>query len=140
MRRVKVTPRSDWQARVESVGLTFHTLDGETYWDESAAYEFSAREIDEIERATNELHELCLKAAQHIIDANLFSLLAIPSEAIPYILNSWERDDFSLYGRFDLAYSPGESPKLLEYNADTPTALVEAAVAQWYWLQDVESR
>jgi glutathionylspermidine synthase len=25
---------------------------------------------------------------------------------------------------------------LLEYNADTPTALVEAAVAQWFWLQD----
>ena len=26
--------------------------------------------------------------------------------------------------------------KLLEYNADTPTALVEASVAQWFWLQD----
>ena len=28
-------------------------------------------------------------------------------------------------------------PKLLEYNADTPTSLLEAAVVQWYWLQDV---
>jgi glutathionylspermidine synthase len=27
-------------------------------------------------------------------------------------------------------------PKLLEYNADTPTSLLEAAVVQWYWLQD----
>ena len=25
---------------------------------------------------------------------------------------------------------------MLEYNADTPTALIEAAVIQWYWLQD----
>src|SRR4029077_16603791 len=27
-------------------------------------------------------------------------------------------------------------PKLLEYNADTPTALLEAAVVQWYWLEE----
>jgi glutathionylspermidine synthase len=31
----------------------------------------------------------------------------------------------------------GRTIKLLEYNADTPTALVEAAVAQWYWLKEV---
>jgi glutathionylspermidine synthase len=36
-----------------------------------------------------------------------------------------------LYGRFDLAYRGDGPPKLLEYNADTPTALFEAAVVQW---------
>ena len=36
----------------------------------------------------------------------------------------------------DLAYN-GCELKLLEYNADTPTALVESAVAQWYWLNAV---
>ncbi len=41
----------------------------------------------------------------------------------------------ALYGRLDLAYD-GRQIKLLEYNADTPTALVEAAVAQWYWLEE----
>jgi glutathionylspermidine synthase len=55
---------------------------------------------------------------------------------VPAITRSWERDDFSLYGRFDLAFDGRGAPKLLEYNADTPTALVEAAVAQWFWLQD----
>ena len=30
--------------------------------------------------------------------------------------------------------------RLLEYNADTPTALVEASVAQWFWLKDVDER
>ena len=29
---------------------------------------------------------------------------------------------------------------MLEYNADTPTALLEAAVAQWDWLKDVDQR
>jgi glutathionylspermidine synthase len=140
MKRVVLTPRADWQAKVEKVGLTFHTFDGELYWDESAAYEFTAREIDELEGAANTLHELCLKAAQHVIDEELFDLLAIPAEAVPHIVNSWNRDDFSLYGRFDVAFAPGQPPKLLEYNADTPTSLVEAAVAQWYWLEEVRPR
>ncbi len=125
---------------MEKVGLTFHTFDGEVYWDESAAYEFSAREIDQLEAAANILHELCLQAAQHVIDKELFELLAIPPEAVPHIVNSWDRDDFSLYGRFDVAFAPGQPPKLLEYNADTPTSLVEAAVAQWYWLEEVRPR
>lgn len=29
-----------------------------------------------------------------------------------------------------------QPPKLLEYNADTPTSLVEAAVIQWQWLEE----
>jgi glutathionylspermidine synthase len=43
----------------------------------------------------------------------------------------------ALYGRFDVLYDGSSPPKLLEYNADTPTSLLEAAVIQWYWLQDV---
>jgi glutathionylspermidine synthase len=38
---------------------------------------------------------------------------------------------------FDLAYDGSGPPKLLEYNADTPTALVEASVAQWFWLREL---
>ncbi len=49
---------------------------------------------------------------------------------------AWEDEPPAIYGRFDLAYD-GEQLKLLEYNADTPTALLEASVVQWYWLQDL---
>ena len=42
----------------------------------------------------------------------------------------------TIYGRFDLAFDGSSPPKLLEYNADTPTALLEAAVIQWFWLKD----
>jgi glutathionylspermidine synthase len=55
---------------------------------------------------------------------------------VPVIRESWERDEVGLYGRFDLAYDGQGPPRLLEYNADTPTSLVEAAVAQWYWLEE----
>ncbi len=41
-----------------------------------------------------------------------------------------------LYGRFDFAYD-GRNIKMLEYNADTPTGLLEASVAQWLWIEQV---
>jgi glutathionylspermidine synthase len=139
MRRIAATPRPNWQGRVEEAGLTWHT--GETpYWNEAAFYEFTAKEVDTLEKATNELETMTLQAAQHIIDNKLYSRLGIPEIAIPLIESSWEAEPPSLYGRFDLAYDGVNPPKLLEYNADTPTSLLEAAVVQWYWLQDCQPK
>ena len=60
----------------------------------------------------------------------------IPASFVPFVMQSWEEDELTIYGRFDLAYDGTSPPKLLEYNADTPTALLEASVIQWYWLKD----
>jgi len=136
MKRHALTPRPDWREKAATLGFTYHTHETGPYWDESACYVFSAREIDELEAAGNTLHSLCLAAAQVVIDRGWWDRLAIPDKAVPTILDSWNRDDPSLYGRFDLAYDGATPPTLLEYNADTPTALIEAAVVQWYWLQE----
>ena len=136
MQRISITPRPDWRVKAEQLGFTYHTHESGPYWDESACYAFSAREIDTLEAAANTLHQLCLDAAEVVIDRGWWSRLGIPDQAVPVILESWNRDDPSVYGRFDLAYDGVTPPKLLEYNADTPTALIEAAVMQWYWLQE----
>lgn len=60
----------------------------------------------------------------------------IPQAAIPHIEHSWQRNSQMLYGRFDFAYD-GLQIKMLEYNADTPTGLLEASVAQWLWIEQV---
>ena len=139
MRRLTHVPRSGWQARVESVGLPYHTTPGGTpYWDESVSYALSAAEVDALEAATNELHARCLEAVAHVVARGRWTELAIPAAVAPLVARSWDAREPSLYGRFDLAYDGHSPPRLLEYNADTPTGLVEAAVAQWYWLQDVE--
>ena len=136
MKRIAIKPRADWEQKVEQVGLIYHHTQDRAYWNESAYYSFRSEEIDRIEAATNKLHEMCLQAAQHIIDTNRFRELAIPDVAVPVIKQAWEDEPPAIYGRFDLAYD-GEHLKLLEYNADTPTALLEASVAQWYWLQEL---
>jgi glutathionylspermidine synthase len=80
---------------------------------------------------------MCLDAVQYVIDNKLYAKLHIPDSFIPLIEDSWNNDRPAIYGRFDFAYKNGEI-KLLEYNADTPTSLFEAAVVQWYWLQDYD--
>jgi glutathionylspermidine synthase len=136
MRRLTANPRNDWQKRVERVGLTFHTLtDGSPYWDESAYWEFSAAEIDRLEAATAEVQQLALAAGEVILNQDRLAQMGIPAAAAPAIRAAWNSEPPALYGRLDLSYD-GTTIKLLEYNADTPTGLVEAAVAQWYWLED----
>lgn len=136
MWRQPIDPRPDWQQIVESQGLLFHTPDGIPYWEESAYYQFTPGEIDELEKATYQLNELCLAAVERVIAGDLFDRFAIREDFRDYIRQSWETDEHTIYGRFDLAYDGQSPPKLLEYNADTPTSLLEAAVIQWFWLQD----
>ena len=142
MQRHSIAPRSNWQSTVESQGLTFHTpqqlAPGEKpYWDESACYEFTAAEVDTLEAAGNQLQEMCLAAAQNVIDNKRYAELEIPAEAIPAIEWAWNEEPPAIYGRFDILWNGQGPPKLLEYNADTPTSLLEAAVIQWYWLKDI---
>jgi glutathionylspermidine synthase len=142
MQRLSLAPRTNWQQKVESSGLTFHTLqNGIPYWDESAAYQFTAAEIHTLETAGNTLQEMCLAAAQHVIDTRRYADLHIPEAAIPVIEWAWENEPPALYGRFDLSWAgaaSGQAPKLLEYNADTPTTLLEASVIQWKWLEEMK--
>jgi glutathionylspermidine synthase len=138
MRRIAITPRANLNARAAELGFDFLAFDGEPYWDESAYYAFTLAEIeDDIEAPTNELASLCLDLVERIVrDEQTLQRLKIPRHAWDLIAQSWRRGDLSLYGRFDFAYRGGERAKLLEYNADTPTALFEAAVFQWVWLED----
>jgi glutathionylspermidine synthase len=142
MQRHTLSPRPNWQRIVERQGLTFHTPESlpegaRPYWDESACYEFTAQQIDQLEAAANELQTMCLTAAQHVIDNQRYAELEILPETVPLIEWAWNEEPPALYGRFDLMYDGTRPPKLLEYNADTPTSLLEAAVIQWNWLQDV---
>lgn len=138
MQRINIAPRPNWQARARELGFTFHSLNGETYWDESAYYAFSPAEMErEIEDPAQELEELCRAAVARIAGSDaLLERLRVPKMAWELIRTSWRNEDPSLYGRFDFSYTGQGPAKLLEYNADTPTALYEASAFQWFWLED----
>lgn len=135
MRRETEVPRPHWRERCEQAGFTFHSMDG-TYWDESACYAFSAEQIDRLEAVSGEMHAMCLAAADTVVRERRFAEFAIPEPFHDLVAESWNARQPSLFGRFDFSWDGRGEPRLLEYNADTPTALLEASVVQWHWLED----
>jgi glutathionylspermidine synthase len=47
MQRIRVDERSNWRMLAEQSGFLFHSIGGEPYWDETAYYAFSLREIED---------------------------------------------------------------------------------------------
>ncbi len=135
LERLESAVRPDHGKKLEAIGLSFWQWDN--YWKEDVCYRFNAAQIDEIEAATAELHALCTEAVRYAIERDRLEELQIPQAFHSAIKCSFAANDFSLYGRFDLAYDGRSPPKMLEYNADTPTSILESAVAQWYWLAEV---
>jgi glutathionylspermidine synthase len=142
MRRIACPERDDWRATAEACGFDFHTIDGERYWDERAYYAFTLDEIErQIEAPTGEIDAMCLElVGRAIADEKYLRALKIPEAYWPLIRDSWHRDELSLYGRLDLSFDGRSPAKLLEYNADTPTSIFEAAVFQWTWLEQAIER
>lgn len=140
MKRNSIIPRLQWQEKVTASGLNYHTdKDGSPYWDESIYYSFSPNDINLIKSATEELYSMCMQAVEYVINKNLFRLFDIPDEFIPFIKNSWEKQQPSLYGRFDLILA-GDQLKMLELNADCPSSILEAAVIQKEWMKEVHKK
>ncbi len=138
MRRIPLTPRRDWQKTAKAKGFLFHHIDGEIYWDESAYYALTLEEIESgLEDPAQELADMCLDLVADVVNSEeMLGALAIPPLFWDMIRDSWQRNEPSLYGRFDFAYDGHGPAKLYEYNADTPTALYEAAYFQWLWLEE----
>lgn len=142
MQRIICPERDDWRATAENSGFDFHTIDGERYWDERAYYAFSLGEIEhEIEAPTGEIDTMCLElVGKAVEDEEYLQRLKIPEAYWQLIADSWHGDQPSLYGRLDLSFDGTHPAKLLEYNADTPTSIFEAAVFQWTWLEQAIER
>ena len=139
VRKSVKTVRKDWQKKVEDVGFHFYEIDGLPYWDESVYYEFTSKQIDHLEDVTQRLLGMCLELVEYVVRNNLLKQLGIPEQYHDYVRASWQERQPGIYGRFDLRYDGEDEPKLLEFNADTPTALFEASVVQYYWLRDFDS-
>jgi glutathionylspermidine synthase len=142
MQRIACAERNDWEATAAATGFVFHTEAGDRYWDERAYYAFTLDEIEhQIEAPTAELNAMCRELVSRAVkDERYLRLLKIPQAYWTFIAASWQRGDPSLYGRFDFQFDGKAPAKLLEYNADTPTSLFEAAVFQWTWLEQAIER
>lgn len=137
MQRIDIEPRKDWRQTAEAHGFVFHSPDDDAYWDESAYYALTLEQVEgALEPAVETVEEMCFEVVARVAeDEALMTRLGIPARFHDYVAQSWKRGDRNLYGRMDFAYDGTDIPKLYEYNADTPTALYEASIFQWVWLE-----
>ncbi|MCF2949682.1 glutathionylspermidine synthase family protein [Paraglaciecola aquimarina] len=138
MLRINIKERENWQRKAADFGFKFHTMYGETYWDETAYYQFSLQQIEQdLEDPTVEIHQMCLEVVDKVVQSEqLLEKFQIPADFWQLIADSWKHKQPSLYSRLDFAYHGKGPAKLYENNADTPTSLYESGFWQWLWLEE----
>ena len=120
-------------AYLEKLGFIWHTDSDETPYISDELVILSEAEAEAYYEAGNTLYDIFVEAGDYVVENNLFHEIGIPFNLVELVKESWENDvHWHLYGRFDLAGGiDGKPIKLLEFNADTPTALFETAIVQW---------
>jgi glutathionylspermidine synthase len=148
MKFEKMKARRNWRERADEAGYLAAVLDDPPYWVEALDEPFcgvlTMEEVEDvIEAATSELYDMSLQAVDFVVNGasseRCFDALKIAPQYRNAIRRSWRRNDRSIYGRFDFAYSNSQL-KLLELNFDTPTSLYEASIMQWFWLEDLKTQ
>jgi glutathionylspermidine synthase len=154
--------RPNWQQLVSDQGLTYWRTQlpggGErSYWSEQCYYTISSAEQEQMEADQRTLMEMFVQAGDSIVARpDLMDRLQIPVWARRAVINSWNavdkhgNDTGSVYGRIDVVYGgnreldPDSTDaqdladpdlgriRLYEFNADTPTSLLETNI-QWDW-------
>jgi glutathionylspermidine synthase len=122
---------------MESIGFYWHTDENSKSYVADVIALVSESEAEAYYEATNELYDMFAEAGEYVIQNNLFHELGIPFNLVEAVKMSWSNDvHWHLYGRFDLAGGlDGKPIKLIEFNADTPTALFETSILQWAMLK-----
>jgi glutathionylspermidine synthase len=85
MQRIPVDERSNWRDRAEQSGFVFHSVNGERYWEESAYYAFSLKEIEgDLEAPTAALDAMCRElVGRAVVDDRMMPLLSLSRDTLP---------------------------------------------------------
>lgn len=140
MKRLQFAKRPNFEKQLESIGFNYWNLPSgpnmDPYWQEGVTYAFSETQVDKIQAASQELHDMSIDMVRHMVKSGDYpAYFGLNNNAIELIEQSWKRSDPSIYGRFDLVYDGKDEIKMLEYNGDTPVSILECSVAQWDYIQ-----
>jgi glutathionylspermidine synthase len=158
LRRVTDTRRENFEKLVMDQGLVYNETvlpDGKkvSYWNEGVFYTLTAEETEALHQASALMFSMCIEAGDYLVThPEVMIRMGIPEWTHKQIIRTWNLEPArgSLYGRFDVRFANSyglregtstedptlNDPKLLEFNADTPTAIVESARIQWFAQKD----
>ena len=115
MKGISVSARSNLAEAAAKHEFEFQDGTGIPYWDETAYYQFTTRQIEEdLETPAAEIENLCFEVvARAMDDETVFRRLGITEFFWDYIAHSWRNQEKNLYGRMDFSYDGNGPAKLL---------------------------
>ena len=123
---------------MEEVAIKWSECEYDLYWHEEAKIELSQQADKQITEATFQLHNMMLLGVDKVVnDDKLLKLFGMNRNLWPAIKYSWKQKQIDMQGRFDLVYDGVNAPKMLEYNADTPSLIIESGDLQLDWFKDM---
>jgi glutathionylspermidine synthase len=143
--------RQDYKLELTAQGLVYSDTpvleaDGKrsllTYWEERNYFAFSESETDLLAGISDELYQMLIGAGDYVVERlkrelpltdpsrQIFAqLFGIPAVALQAVIDGWDGNSPSAYGRFDLSpvLRNGEvvGAKMLEFNGQTATGMPE---------------
>ncbi len=113
--------------------------DGMPYWCHEDCIEFRQAEVDRLMAAAESVYGAMRDALQaHIAHPDFLRRLGFDELTGQRILQSHQRGERSLHGRFDFGVSPDGSIKLFEYNGDPLGMQFASGHFQPLWLDEMK--
>jgi glutathionylspermidine synthase len=131
-RHSNLQKRDNLATKFAELGVHSHDS-SDPYWQDDVAYELSPSQVGSLMEATSEVNKIAFKAANHVIDNDLFDRFGIPEEWQDYVAKTWKRQDPFILGRHDFAFDGTGVPKLMEFNFGNIGDLVESSILQSNW-------
>ena len=131
LRRDDAFPR-----RAEALGFAFHSPEEREYWARDACYALTPEAVAALEAAARELDGMIAAAVDRVVRRGDYAAFGFTPRLAALVEASHRLGEPSLYGRFDFRLDPDGGIKLFEFNAETPAALLEAAVVQLAWFEE----
>lgn len=111
--------------------------DDRDYWQEDIIYALSLSEEMKLREATLDVHAMMLNAVAHILSTpRLREATGLSEHALHLAEQSFVRQEPSMYGRLDFIQDDKGDWRFMEYNADTPTGMIESVLIQHRFLKN----
>jgi glutathionylspermidine synthase len=134
--RVALLRNDAFLPRAEALGFGFHSPEEREYWARDACYALAPEAAAALERAARDLAPMLDAAADAVVRRGDYSAFGFTDRLAALVEASHRAAEPSLYGRFDFRLDPDGGIKMFEFNAETPAALLEAAVVQLAWFEE----
>lgn len=142
MKRVKVSPRADFEDRARLSGVrdvvrSIPSSNSENLsyraWDEHTMYVFGSDEINRLIDAVAPVVQMSRDAVDFLLDGE-WGTLGLTRDAFSFVRESFDNRRKELISRYDFSYQPDGSLSLVGIQGDAPSLIVETARAQRAWL------